>query len=453
MNQYNILLDPAKMPDAWYNVTPDLPVPLPPPLHPGTLKPLVPSDLAALFPMGLIEQEASQQSMISIPGEVMDAYRLYRPTPLRRAYRLERMLDTPAKIFYKNESVNPSGSHKLNTAIPQAYYNKAEGIMELATETGAGQWGTALSVACSMMGMKCTVYMVRVSFSQKPHRRSLMQVYGAEVLSSPSNTTDYGRSVLAEMPDTTGSLGIAISEAVEVAAKSGGRIKYALGSVLNHVLLHQTVIGEEAKLQLESIGEQPDVVIGCVGGGSNFAGIAFPFAPDKIKKGRNIDFIGVEPTACPTLTRGIYAYDFGDTGKMTPLLKQYTLGHDFMPSGIHAGGLRYHGVATQVALLVKENVMRAVAVKQNSTFEAGLMFAKAEAIVPAPESCHAIRAAIDEALKCKESGEKKTILFNLSGHGNFDMTAYDAYLSGKLEDYELDQSVIDAAESRVPKVD
>ena len=452
MNQYNILLDPAKLPDAWYNINADLPVPMPPPLHPGTLQPLNPSDLAALFPMGLIEQEMSTQRMISIPGDIMDAYRLWRPTPLRRAYRLEKLLDTPAKIFYKNESVSPAGSHKLNTAVAQAYYNKVAGTTGLSTETGAGQWGTALSIACSMFKMACTVYMVRVSFTQKPYRRVLMQSYGGNVLSSPSDTTDYGKKVLAEMPDTTGSLGIAISEAVEIAAKSGGTIKYALGSVLNHVLLHQTIIGEEAKLQLESVGEFPDVVIGCCGGGSNFAGIAFPFAQDKMKSGKKIDFIAVEPKACPTLTRGLYAYDFGDTGQMTPLLKQYTLGHDFMPSGIHAGGLRYHGVAAQLALLVKEGVMRAVAYPQNPCFEAALMFAQTESIMPAPESSHAIRAAIDEALKCKETGEAKTILFNLSGHGHFDMTAYDAYINGKLDDFELDQSVIDAAESKIPKV-
>jgi tryptophan synthase beta chain len=452
MNLYNILLDPAKMPDAWYNINPDLPAPMPPPLHPGTFQPLSPGDLTALFPMGLIEQEMSMQSMISIPGEVMDAYRLYRPTPLRRAYRLEKLLDTPAKIFYKNESVSPAGSHKLNTAVAQAYYNKVAGTKGLSTETGAGQWGTALSIACSMFKMECTVYMVRVSLTQKPYRRVLMQSYGAKAISSPSDTTDFGKAVLAEMPDTSGSLGIAITEAIEIAAKSGGSVKYSLGSVLNHVLLHQSIIGEEAKLQMESVGEYPDVVIGCCGGGSNFAGIAFPFAQDKIRKGKNIDFVAVEPKACPTLTRGLYAYDFGDTGKMTPLLKQYTLGHDFMPSGIHAGGLRYHGVAAQVALMVKEGTMRAVAYHQNPCFEAALMFAQTESIMPAPESSHAIRAAIDEALKCKESGEVKTILFNLSGHGHFDMTAYDAYLNGKLEDFELDQSVIDAAEARIPKV-
>jgi len=451
MKEYNILLDPKKLPDAWYNINSDMPVPMPPPLHPATHEPVGPADLEPLFPMDLIMQEVSTEPMISIPGEVMDAYKLWRPTPLRRAYRLEKALDTPAKIFYKNESVSPSGSHKINTSVPQAYYNKKAGINELTTETGAGQWGTALSIACSMFDMKCTVYMVRVSFSQKPYRRTLIQTYGASVLSSPSDTTDYGRKVLAEDPDTTGSLGIAISEAIEVAAKSGGTIKYSLGSVLNHVLLHQTIIGEEAKLQMESVGEYPDVVIGCCGGGSNFAGIAFPYAQDKLKKGSDIDFIAVEPTACPTLTRGLYAYDFGDTGEMTPLLKQYTLGHNFVPPGIHAGGLRYHGVASQIALLVKEGVMRAVAYHQNPVFEAGTLFARCEGIVPAPESCHAIKSAVDEALKCKESGEAKTILFNLSGHGHFDMTAYEAYYGGKLEDFELDQSKIDEAEAHIPK--
>lgn len=452
MNQYNILLDGAKLPDAWYNISPVLPVPMSPPLHPGTKQPVGPADLSVLFPMGLIMQEVSMDQHISIPGEVMDAYRMWRPTPLRRAYRLEKALGTPAKIFYKNESVSPSGSHKLNTAVPQAYYNKVEGVTTLSTETGAGQWGSALAIACSMFQMKCTIYMVRVSFQQKPYRRSLMQVFGGEVISSPSTTTDYGKKVLAEQPNTTGSLGIAISEAIEVAAKSGGKIKYSLGSVLNHVLLHQTIIGEEAKLQMESVGEYPDVVIGCCGGGSNFSGLAFPFAHDKLTKGNKIDFIGVEPAACPTMTKGIYAYDFGDTGQMTPLLLQYTLGHDFIPPGIHAGGLRYHGIAAQLALLVKEGTMRAVSCLQNPVFEAAMIFARAEGIVPAPESAHAIRTVIDEALKCKASGEAKTILFNLSGHGHFDMTAYDSYLSGKLEDYELDTEAIRRAEAAIPKI-
>jgi tryptophan synthase beta chain len=452
MKEYNIMLDPAKMPDAWYNITPDLPVPMDPPLHPGTHQPLAPSDLEVLFPMSLIEQEMSQEPVISIPGEVMDAYKMYRPTPLRRAYRLEKMLDTPAKIFYKNESVTPSGSHKINTAIPQAYYNKEAGVKEITTETGAGQWGTALSIACNMFDIDCTVYMVRCSFQQKPYRRVLMQTYGGKVLPSPSDQTESGRAFLAKDPNTTGSLGMAISEAVEAAATSGGTKKYSLGSVLNHVLMHQSIIGEEAKLQMEQVGEYPDTIIGCCGGGSNFAGLAFPFAPDKIKGGKDIDFIAVEPTACPTLTRGLYAYDFGDTAHLTPLLLQYTLGHQFVPPGIHAGGLRYHGVAQQIALLVKQGVMRAVACHQNPVFDALKMFASAENILAAPESGHAIRVAIDEALKAKESGEAKTILFNLSGHGHFDMTAYEAYQSGQLEDFELDQSVIDEAESMIPKL-
>ena len=453
MNQYNILLDPSKLPDAWYNIMADMPTPMLPPLHPGTMKPCEASDLEPIFPSALIEQEMSGERWISIPGEVMDVYRLWRPTPLRRAHRLEKALGTPAKIFYKNESVNPGGSHKVNTAVAQAYYNKASGIDELTTETGAGQWGTALSIACGFFDMKCTVYMVRVSFEQKPYRRTLMETYGATVFASPSQNTEIGRKIAAEMPGTTGSLGMAISEAVEAAVTSGGKKKYSLGSVLNHVLLHQTIIGEEAKLQMDSIGEYPDVVIGCVGGGSNYAGLAFPFAHDKLTKGKDIDFICVEPTACPTLTRGPYAYDFGDTGMMTPLLAQYTLGHNFVPPGIHAGGLRYHGVASEVAHLVKNGVMRAVAYHQNPCFEAALLFAKSEGIIPAPETSHAIRAAIDEALKCKESGEAKTIIFNLSGHGHFDMTAYAAYLRGDLEDYELDQEILDQGIASIPKID
>ncbi len=453
MHNYNILLEADKMPDAWYNIMPDMPTPMAPPLHPGTKQPVSPDDLAVLFPPELIEQEASMQPHISIPGDIMDAYRLWRPTPLRRAFRLEKALGTPAKIFYKNESVSPSGSHKLNTSVAQAYYNKIAGINELTTETGAGQWGTALSIACSMFQMKCTVYMVRVSFDQKPYRRGLMQTYGAQVVSSPSNTTDFGKKILSEMPDTTGSLGIAISEAIEVAAKSGGRIKYSLGSVLNHVLLHQTIIGQEAQLQMEKAEAYPDIVIGCVGGGSNFAGLAFPFVHDKLKKGKNVRFIAVEPSACPTMTRGAYAYDFGDTAGMTPLLMQYTLGHDFMPPGIHAGGLRYHGVATQVAHLIREGVVHPVAVHQNPVFKANLLFSQCEGIIPAPESGHAVKVAIDEALKCKEAGQEKTILFNLSGHGHFDMTAYDAFLRGNLEDYELDESVLAQGIASIPKID
>ncbi|MCC6699839.1 MAG: TrpB-like pyridoxal phosphate-dependent enzyme [Candidatus Hydrogenedentes bacterium] len=453
MHQYNFLLDAGKMPDHWYNIIPDLKTPMAPPLHPATHKPLNPEDLAAIFPMALIEQEMSNKPAISIPGEVMDIYKLWRPTPLRRAYRLEKALDTPAKIFYKNESVSPSGSHKINTSTAQVYYNKAEGIKEISTETGAGQWGTALSIACSMFGLKCTVYMVRVSYDQKPYRRSFIQTYGGVIYPSPSTTTDAGRAFLAEDPNTTGSLGMAISEAVEVAVKSGGAIKYSLGSVLNHVLLHQTIIGLEAKQQMESAEAYPDVVIGCCGGGSNFAGLAFPYVQDKMKKGKDIDIIAVEPTACPTLTRGLYAYDYGDTAMMTPLLKQYTLGHNFVPPGIHAGGLRYHGVAQQVAHLTREGTIRAVAVHQNPVFEASLLFAKCEGIVPAPEAGHAIRTAVDEALKCKASGESKTILFNLSGHGHFDMSSYDSYLAGKLVDFDLDEEALRRAEEAIPKVE
>ena len=453
MTEYSINLSAKDMPDAWYNIRPDMPAPMDPPLHPATLQPATPDDLAVIFPMALIEQEMSMDHAISIPGEVMDVYRLWRPTPLRRAYRLEKALDTPARIYYKNEGVSPSGSHKLNTSIAQAYFNKAEGVTELSTETGAGQWGTALSIACAMLGMKCSVFMVRVSYDQKPYRRILMETFGGVVKPSPSTETNSGRAFLEAYPGTTGSLGMAISEAVEVAATSGGRIKYSLGSVLNHVCMHQTIIGQEARKQLDSVGDAPDVVIGCCGGGSNYAGLAFPFMPDKMKGGRDIDFIAVEPTACPTLTRGLYAYDYGDTAKLTPLLKQYTLGHSFVPPGIHAGGLRYHGVAQTVASLTKHGVMRAVACHQNPVFEALLLFARTEGIVAAPESGHAIRVAVDEALKCKASGQAKTILFSLSGHGHFDMSAYQAYLGGKLEDFDLDQSVIDDAEKCAPKLD
>ena len=452
MRQYNINLDPKKIPDAWYNIGVDMPEPMAPPLHPATHQPVGPDDLAAIFPMGLIMQEMCPDRYISIPGEVMDKYLLWRPTPLRRAYRLEEALDTPAKIYYKNESVSPSGSHKINTSVAQVYYNKAEGVRELSTETGAGQWGTALSIACAMFDMKCTVYMVRVSFEQKPYRKSLMEAYGGKVVASPSDTTQIGRQFQADYPGTTGSLGMAISEAVEVAATSGGAIKYSLGSVLNHVCLHQTVIGMEAKLQLESVGEYPDFVIGCCGGGSNFAGIAFPFVQDRIAGRSKVVCTAAEPAACPTLTRGPFAYDYGDTGKFTPLLKQYTLGHNFMPPGIHAGGLRYHGVAATVAQLKHLGLINAVALYQNPCFESSLLFAKCEGIIPAPESGHAIRAAVDEALRCKESGEIKTILFNLSGHGHFDMTAYQSFHHGMLEDYEYPDHAVEEAMTHLPKV-
>ncbi len=453
MDKYNIMLDVEKMPDAWYNIAADIPTPMSPPLHPGTKQPCGPDDLAPIFPMPLIEQEMSPEKYISIPGEVMDVYRLWRPTPLRRAYNLEKALGTPAKIFYKNESVSPSGSHKLNTSVAQAHYNKVSGVNELTTETGAGQWGTALSIACGFFDMKCTVYMVKVSFEQKPYRRALMHAYGAEVYPSPSDRTEIGRKMAADNPGTTGSLGMAISEAIEVAVSSGGSKKYSLGSVLNHVLLHQTIIGEEARLQMDSVGEYPDIVIGCCGGGSNFAGLAYPYTRDKLTQGKDIDLIAVEPTACPTLTRGPYAYDFGDTGQMTPLMLQYTLGHNFVPPGIHAGGLRYHGVASSVAHLVHEGVMRALAYHQNPCFQSALLFAKTEGIIPAPETSHAIHAAVDQALQCKESGESKTILFNFSGHGHFDMTAYDAYHAGNLEDYELEDAVLNKGIASIPKLD
>ncbi len=452
MIEYAINLPGSKLPDAWYNIAADMPTPVPPPLHPATHKPLVASDLAAIFPAILIEQEMSTERWISIPGEVMDAYKLWRPTPLRRAYRLEKALNTPAKIFYKNESVSPSGSHKLNTAVAQAYYNKISGVNTLTTETGAGQWGTALSIACSMFDMHCTVYMVKVSYEQKPYRRSLIQTFGAEIIPSPSDTTDFGSAYLKAHPDSPGALGIAISEAVEVAVKSGGSIRYSLGSVLNHVMLHQSIIGEEAMLQMDSIGEYPDVVIGCCGGGSNLAGLSFPYAREKFA-GKDVRLVAVEPSACPTLTRGVYGYDFGDTGELTPLLIQYTLGHSFIPPSIHSGGLRYHGVASQVAHLVHGGYMEAVGLQQTSIFEAGLMFARCEGIVPAPESCHAIRSAIDEAELCRESGEAKTILFNLSGHGHFDMSSYDAFLSGGLTDYDLEESLIrEATKDILPHV-
>jgi len=449
-----VFLPQDEIPTHWYNIQADLPEPLPPPLDPTTLKPMPLEPLFRIFAKELVAQEVSTQRYIPIPDEVLECYKLIaRPTPLIRATRLEEYLDTPARIYYKWEGVTPAGSHKPNTAIAQAYYNKKEGVAGLTTETGAGQWGTALSIACSMFNLECTVYMVKISFQQKPYRRTLMQCYGAKVIPSPSDTTDFGKEILKSDPNNTGSLGIAISEAIEVAAKSGGSKKYTLGSVLNHVLLHQTIIGEEAKLQMESIDEYPDIVIGCVGGGSNFAGLAFPFVHDVLKKGKKIKFIAVEPAACPTMTRGIYAYDFGDTAGMTPLLKQYTLGHKFMPPGIHAGGLRYHGVAAQLAHLIKHGIITPTAVLQNPVFQANVLFAKCEGIIPAPESGHAVRVAIDEALKCKESGESKTILFNLSGHGHFDMSAYDEFINSKLPDYELEDEVLKRGFDGIPKVD
>nr|MBC7245540.1 TrpB-like pyridoxal phosphate-dependent enzyme [Chloroflexota bacterium] len=451
MDRNKFILDEGKLPKAWYNIIADLPVPLPPVLHPATLQPVGPDDLAPLFPMALIGQEVSTERYIPIPEEVRAVYRLWRPTPLVRARRLEQALDTPAHIYYKNEGVSPPGSHKPNTAVAQAYYNKMEGVRRITTETGAGQWGSALAMACHFFGIECKVYMVKISYQQKPYRRSLMQLWGASVTPSPSPETEAGRSILAQNPDSLGSLGIAISEAVEVAAKNEDT-KYSLGSVLNHVLLHQTVIGEEALLQMEMTGEEPDVVIGCVGGGSNYAGLAFPFLRRVLREGARTRFIAVEPKACPSITKGVYAYDFGDTAKTTPLVKMHTLGHSFVPAGIHAGGLRYHGMAPLISALAQAGYIAAVAYHQNEVFAAAVQFARSEGIVPAPETAHAVRAAIDEALRCKETGESKVILFNFSGHGHFDLAAYDAYFSGTLQDYEYPESEVRKALAELPLV-
>jgi tryptophan synthase beta chain len=443
MDQTKYLLTEKDIPRQWYNIAADMPNPMKPPLHPGTGQPVGPQDLAPLFPMRLIEQEVSTQQWIDIPEEVLDILSLWRPTPLYRARRLEKALGTPAKIYYKYEGTSPAGSHKPNTSVAQAYYNKKEGVKRIATETGAGQWGSALSLAANFFGLEAMVYMVKISYQQKPYRRNLMETWGGKVIPSPSNQTAAGRKILAETPDSTGSLGIAISEAVEDAA-SREDTKYALGSVLNHVLLHQTVIGQESQKQMAMAGDYPDVVIGCCGGGSNFAGLAFPFLRDKIG-GKKIDVIGCEPSACPTLTKGHFHYDFGDTVGMTPLMPMHTLGHTFVPPGIHAGGLRYHGMAPLVSQLLRDNLIRALAFHQVECFDAGVLFARSEGIVPAPESNHAVRGAIVEALKAKEEGKQKTILFLLSGHGHFDMSAYDAYFSKKLEEYELPQAALDRA--------
>ncbi len=445
-----IVLSENDIPRAWYNILPDMPAPLPPPLHPGTGKPLTPELLQPLFPNALIEQEMSPQRWIPIPDEILNVYRIWRPTPLVRAERLEQALKTTARIYYKNESVSPAGSHKPNTAVPQAYYNMKEGVQRLATETGAGQWGSALAMACCFFGMKCLVYMVKCSYEQKPFRRSLMHVWGAEVHPSPSATTQCGRAILAADPDSPGSLGIAISEAVEVAAQSPDT-KYSLGSVLNHVLMHQTVTGLEAKKQLEMIGEKPDVIVGCVGGGSNFAGLMLPFWPDKAE-GRPIRFIAAEPAACPTISRGPYAYDFGDTAKLTPLLKMHTLGHGFIPPAFHAGGLRYHGMAPILSALASHGVIQAAALRQNACFEAALLFARTEGIVPAPETSHAIRVVVDEALAAKKAKDERVIVFQFSGHGHFDLNAYDAYLAGNLVDDEYPQEMIAKALKDLPVV-
>ncbi len=446
-------LPQSEIPTSWYNIQADLPRPLPPTLHPGTKQPLGPDDLAPLFPMELIMQEVSQERYIDIPEEVREIYKLWRPTSLLRARRLEKALDTPAHIYYKYEGTSPSGSHKLNTAIAQAYYNKKAGVTGLTTETGAGQWGSALAQACNFFDLECKVYMVKVSYQQKPYRRAIINSFGASVTPSPSETTEAGRSILAKNPDSTGSLGIAISEAVEAAVTSGGKYKYSLGSVLNLVLMHQTVIGQEALKQMELAGEYPDVVIGCVGGGSNFGGIALPFVQQNLVGGKNTRIIAVEPAACPSLTRGPYAYDFGDTVGLGPVVKMYTLGHNFVPAPLHAGGLRYHGMANIVCELWDQKLIEAIAIPQLETFEAAMKFLRAEGIIPAPEPTHAIAVAIREALAAKEAGEERVILFNLSGHGHFDMSAYDAYLAGELSDYELPQEAIDAALAELPQVD
>jgi tryptophan synthase beta chain len=446
-----ILLSESELPRRWYNIAADLPVPLPPPLHPGTKEPIGPEALAPLFPMELIKQEVSQERYIDIPEEVREVYKLWRPTPLYRAHRLEKALGTPAHIYYKYEGVSPAGSHKPNTAVPQAYYNKQEGVRRLTTETGAGQWGSALAFAANLFELELKVYMVKISYQQKPYRRSMMQTWGAHVVPSPSPDTHAGRAVLGEDPESPGSLGIAISEAVEDAA-SREDTKYSLGSVLNHVLTHQSVIGEEAIKQMELAGEGPDVVIGCVGGGSNYAGLAYPFLREKLTKGARMRFLAVEPEACPSLTRGEYAYDFGDTAGTTPLMKMYTLGHTFIPAGIHAGGLRYHAMAPSTSLLYREGLIEARAVHQLASFEAAVQFARTEGIVPAPESSHAIRAAIDEALAAKEAGERRVILFNLSGHGHFDLGAYDRYFAGELEDYAYPAEAVKEAMLSVPRV-
>jgi tryptophan synthase beta chain len=445
------LLGEDRIPRQCYNIVADLPEPPSPPLHPGTGQPAGPDDLAPLFPMGLIMQEASAERSHAIPDEVLDIYRIWRPTPLVRATRLEQALGTPAKIFFKNEGVSPSGSHKSNTAVAQAYYNRQEGNSRIATETGAGQWGSALAMACKMFGIDLTVYMVKVSYHQKPYRRSMMQLWGAEVHPSPSKHTKVGRDALEKDPDNNGSLGLAISEALEDVVTHPGS-KYSLGSVLNHVLLHQTIIGEEAVEQCAMADAYPDIVIGCVGGGSSFAGIAFPFLREKIAGKTKTRFIGVEPAACPSLTKGQFRYDFGDVAQMTPLLKMYTLGHDFIPAGIHAGGLRYHAMAPLVSHVYDLGLIEAVAVPQIACFEAGRLFAETEGIVAAPESSHAIRVAIDEALKAKEEGVSRNILFNLTGHGLLDLSSYDAFLAGKLADYEYPADKVAEAMSHVPVV-
>jgi tryptophan synthase beta chain len=449
MESTKFLLDERSLPESWYNIVPDLPFQLEPPLNPATRKPVGPEAFAPIFPEEIIRQEVTADPYVPIPEEVRETYALWRPTPLFRARHLEKILDTPAHIYYKYEGVSPAGSHKPNTAVPQAFYNKQEGVRRLTTETGAGQWGSSLAFACGQMDLECIVFMVRVSYGQKPYRRLMMQTYGAEVHPSPTDLTRAGCNILEEDPDSPGSLGIAISEAVEDAATHEDA-KYSLGSVLNHVLLHQTVIGQEAIGQLELAGEYPDVVVGCVGGGSNFGGVAFSFIRENLVNGRGTRIVAVEPSSCPTLTKGRYVYDFGDTAGTTPMMKMYTLGHSFVPSGIHAGGLRYHGDSPIVSALVHEGLVEARAYPQNPTFEAGVMFARAEGIIPAPEVNHAIKATVDLALEAREAGEEKVILFNLCGHGHFDLAAYEAYLAGELVDLEYSEEEIERAVGQIP---
>ncbi len=451
MSFKRVLLSESEMPTAWYNLLADLPEPLPPVLHPGTKQPIGPADLEPIFARALIEQEMSPQRWIEIPEEVRRIYTIWRPSPLVRATGLERALKTPARIYFKDESHSPPGSHKPNTAVAQAYYNKKEGVKRLSTETGAGQWGSALAFACAFFDLECKVYMVKVSFEQKPYRKSMMHTWGAAVTPSPSEETEAGRKTLARDPDCPGSLGIAISEAVE-AAVTDADTKYTLGSVLNHVLLHQTIVGLEAQKQLDLAGDRPDVVIGCAGGGSNYAGLAFPFVAERLK-GKPIRFVAAEPRACPTMSRGQYRYDFGDTTMLTPLIKMFTLGHSFVPPGIHAGGLRYHGMAPLISLLVELGIMEAAAFHQTECFEAAKLFAMTEGTIPAPETSHAVRAAVNEAIRCRETGKEECILFNFSGHGLCDLAAYDKYFSGDLEDFEYPRERIEAAIAELPQVE
>jgi tryptophan synthase beta chain len=452
MHATKFILEESRMPKFWYNINADMPVPPAPVLHPQTKEPVTPEFMNVLSPRQLVQQDVSTERYIEIPEPVREMYTLWRPSPLYRAHRLEKLLDTPAHIYYKYEGVSPVGSHKPNTAVAQAFYARQEGLKALTTETGAGQWGSALAMACSFFGLDLEVYMVRISYQQKPYRRHLMETYGAHVFASPSDRTECGRTLLAQDANHPGALGIAVSEGIEAAVTSGGAKKYCLGSVLPHVLLHQTIIGEETLLQMEMAGEYPDIVIGCAGGGSNFAGIAFPFIRENLCNGKKTRIVAVEPAACPTLTRGAFTYDYGDSVGMAPIVKMYTLGHTFVPSRIHAGGLRYHGMSPQVSALLNAGYIEATAIDQLDTFEGGVQFARAEGIIPAPESNHAVRAAINEARKCKETGEARVIVFNLSGHGHFDMSAYDAYFSGKLERYDYPQEEIQAAMRELPTV-